>query len=375
MSAAGQATVVPFLDLPAQYRGIRDEIQAALGTVLESGQFILGDVVADFETRFAAYCGTRHAIGVNSGTSALHLALLALGVGAADEVVTVAHTFVATAAAVSYTGARPVLVDVDEERFTMDPEALADAITPRTRAIIPVHLYGQTADMDGIMVLASRHGIPVIEDAAQAHGATYRGRSAGSIGKVGCFSFYPGKNLGAYGEAGAVVTNDDVLAGRVRAMRDWGQVQRGVHELPGYNYRMEGLQGAVLGVKLRHLEAWTRGRQRVAAKYDSLLKNSKIRLPKPCPDGEHVYHQYVIRVPDRDRFRDELQKRGVQTGVHYPLPVHLQPAFAGLGYARGSFPRAERITKEIVSLPIYSELTDAQVDHVVAATLDILSHC
>jgi dTDP-4-amino-4,6-dideoxygalactose transaminase len=369
--------VIPFLDLPAQYRSIRGEIDTALARVLDTGQDILGDAVRQFETRVAAYCSTRHAIGVNSGTSALHLALLALGVGAGDEVVTVAHTFVATAAAISYTGARPVLVDIDPERFTMDPALLRAAITPRTRAIIPVHLYGQTADMDAILSIAAQAGVPVIEDAAQAHGARYRGRSAGSMGVLGCFSFYPGKNLGAYGEAGAVVTSDEALATKVRAMRDWGQLERSVHALPGYNDRMEGLQGAVLGVKLGHLEAWTRGRQRVAERYDALFaqaaRDGRLRLPRSNRDGTHVYHQYVIRVPDRARLRAELQKRGIETGIHYPRPVHLQPVFAGLGYHAGSFPVAEQVTREILSLPIYPELTEPQIERVAEATLEILA--
>ena len=369
--------MIPFLDLPAQYRGIRGEIDAAIDKVLDSAEFILGSAVEGFEKVFAVYCGTRHAVGVNSGTSALHLALLALGVGRDDEVVTAAHTFVATAAAISYTGAKPVLVDVDPDRFTLDPAQFEAALSPRTKAIIPVHLYGQCADMDPIMRIAAKRGIPVIEDAAQAHGASYRGKTAGSIGRIGCFSFYPGKNLGAYGEAGGVVTNDDDIAQRIRAMRDWGQLQRGMHELPGYNYRMDGLQGAVLGVKLRHLETWTRGRQRVAARYDEFLAKTavagRIRLPRPCPDGDHVYHQYVIRVKDRDRLRAELQMRGVQTGIHYPLPVHLQPVFAGLGYNAGDFPQSEQITRTIVSLPIYAELTDEQIARVVAAVEESLA--
>ena len=364
--------MIPFLDLRAQYRSIRTEIDAAIAEVIDTSQFILGPAVERFEKDFAAYCGVRHAIGVNSGTSALHLALMALGVGRDDEVITVAHTFVATAAAITYTGARPVLVDVDEERFTLDPAKLQAAITPRTRAIIPVHLYGQVADMDPIMAIADSARIPVIEDAAQAHGATYKGKSAGSIGRIGCFSFYPGKNLGAFGEAGSVVTNDDDFARRIRAIRDWGQLQRSVHELPGYNYRMEGLQGAVLGVKLRHLAAWTAGRQGVARRYNELFAASRIagriHRPRPCPDGEHVYHQYVIRVSRRDQLREELSRRGVQTGIHYPNPVHLQPAFTALGYNQGDFPESERITRDIVSLPIYSELDDEQIRTVVAAT-------
>lgn len=369
--------MIPFSDLPAQHRAIRSELDAAISEVLESAQFILGPAVERFERKFAQYCGVKEAIGLNSGTSALHLALLSLGVGPGDEVVTAAHTFIATAAAIEYTGARPVLVDVDPERFTMDPSRLEAAVTVRTRAIIPVHLYGQMADMDPISAIAARRGIPVVEDAAQAHGATYKNGIAGGLGQIGCFSFYPGKNLGACGEAGAVVTNDASLAQKIRAMRDWGQLQRSVHELPGYNYRMDGLQGAILGVKLPHLAAWTKARQRVAKRYDELLAGSSVaaqlRLPRPCPDGAHVYHQYVIRVRERDRLRDELTKRGVQTGIHYPLPVHLQPVSARLGYKKGDFPVSERLVREIISMPIYPELTEEQMSKVVSATEESLA--
>lgn len=366
--------MIPFLDLPAQYRAIRGEIDKAIGEVLESSQFILGSAVEGFEREFARYCGAKHAIGVNSGTSALHLALLALGIGRGDEVVVPAHTFVATAAAVTYTGATPVLVDVDPERFTMSPEKLEQAITPRTRAIVPVHLYGQPADMTAIQRIAERAGVPIVEDAAQAHGAKHQGRDVGGIGSIGCFSFYPGKNLGAYGEAGGVVTNDDRLAAKMAAMRDWGQVQRSSHTAPAFNYRMDGIQGAVLGVKIRHIEKWTSERQRVARRYDELFAAGRmaksIRLPRAFADGTHVYHQYVIRVWHRDALRSKLQARGIQTGIHYPLPIHLQPMYAGLGHAAGSFPQAERIVREIVSLPIYPELADGQIREVVAATED-----
>jgi dTDP-4-amino-4,6-dideoxygalactose transaminase len=369
--------MIPFSDLPAQHRSIRAELDAAIAGILDSAQFILGPAVERFERKFAQFCGVKEAIGLNSGTSALHLALLSLDVGPGDEVVTTASTFIATAAAIGYTGARPVLVDVEPQRFTLDPARLEAAITPRTRAIIPVHLYGQMADMDPIVEIAERHGIAIIEDAAQAHAATYKGRSAGSVGRLGCFSFYPGKNLGACGEAGAVVTDDPALARRVRAMRDWGQIERSVHELPGYNYRMEGLQGAVLEVKLRHLPSWTQARQRVAKRYDQLFARSTVaeqmRLPRPCPDGAHVYHQYVIRVQERDRLRDELRKRGVETAVHYPTPVHLQPVSRPLGYERGAFPESERLALEIISLPIYPELGDKQIERVVAATEESLA--
>src|SRR5271169_2219838 len=324
---------VPYLDLKAQYQNIKPEIDAAIAGVLESCQFILGAEVSRFEQDFAAYCGTAECIALNSGTSALHLALLAAGVGPGDEVVTVPFTFVASVAAVCYAGARPVLVDIDPRSFTMDPATIEGAITPRTKAILPVHLYGQSADMDPILEVARRHGLIVIEDAAQAHGAKYKGRPVGSIGDMGCFSFYPGKNLGAYGEGGAVTTNNAEYARTVRLLRDWGADRKYHHLLRGYNYRMEGFQGAILRVKLRHLERWTQARRVVVSKYNQLLADSGVERPTEMPWARHVYHVYTLRSDDRDGLQAALHAADIQTGIHYPVPVHLQPAYADLGYA------------------------------------------
>lgn len=359
--------MIPIVDLKAQYHSIKEEIQNAITGVLESSQFILGKEVAAFEAEFASYCGTAHAIGVNSGTSALHLALLAAGLGPGDEVITVPFTFVASVAAILYAGARPVFVDIEPATYALDAEKIAQAITPRTRAIVPVHLYGHPADMDPILEIARNHNLVVIEDAAQAHGAEYKGRRAGSMGDMGCFSFYPVKNLGAYGEAGAVVTNDAVHARQLRLLRDWGSERKYEHLLKGYNYRMEGLQGAILRVKLRHLERWTESRRAVAAQYGKLLAGSGAGLPYEAPYARHVYHAYTIRTPQRDATREHLEKSGVQTGLHYPVPVHLQPGYADLGYQRGDFPVAEQAAKEVLSLPIYPELTESQVAEVAGA--------
>jgi dTDP-4-amino-4,6-dideoxygalactose transaminase len=353
--------VIPFVDLQAQYRSIKPEVDAAIAGVLESAQFALGPAVSAFEQAFASYCGTTHAVAVNSGTSALHLALLACGARAGDEVITVPFTFVATVAAVEYAGARPIFVDVEPDYGTMNPAALEAAITPRTRAIVPVHLYGQPADMDPILAIARRHGIPVIEDACQAHGAEYRGRRCGSMGEIGCFSFYPGKNLGAYGEGGAIVTGNDAFAARMRVLRSWGEETRYKHTYRGFNYRMDGLQGAILGVKLRHLERWTDARRAHAASYARALAGAPLAVPRERPGSRHVYHVYAVRLAQRDAWRAALGEAGVQTGVHYPIPVHLQPAYQDLGYARGDFPVAERLADEVLSLPMFAELTDAQI--------------
>jgi dTDP-4-amino-4,6-dideoxygalactose transaminase len=359
--------MIPLLDLKAQYRTIKSELDAAVIRVLENAQFILGPEVAAFEKEFAAYCGAAEAIGVNSGTSALHLALLAAGVGPGDEVITSPFTFIATAASIVYTGAKPVFVDIDAASFNIDVSQIEAAITPRTRAILPVHLFGQPADMDPIMDIARRRGLVVIEDAAQSHGAEYKGRRVGSIGEIGCFSFYPGKNLGACGEGGAVVTNHAAYARQIRMLRDWGSEQKYVHEIKGYNYRMEGMQGAILRVKLRHLERWTEARRAHAARYDTLLSDCGVRLPQVMPYADHVYHVYTIRSGDRDALRAELLQREIQTGIHYPMPVHLQPAYADLGYGRGAFPMAEQAAAEVLALPIYPEMTDSQVQEVATA--------
>ena len=358
---------VPYLDLKAQYQNIKPEIDAAIAGVLESCQFILGAEVSRFEQDFAAYCGTAECIALNSGTSALHLALLAAGVGPGDEVITVPFTFVASVAAVVYVGARPVLVDIEPRSFTMDPAAIEPLITPRTKAIMPVHLYGQSADMDPIMEVALRHQLVVIEDAAQAHGAKYRGRPVGSIGDIACFSFYPGKNLGAYGEGGAVTTSNATYARKIRMLRDWGQDRKYHHVLRGFNYRMDAFQGAILRVKLRHLEQWTEARREIVGKYNRALAGSGVERPTEMPWARHVYHTYTLRTKYRDALHAALEKEGIQTGIHYPLPIHLQPAYADLGYARHALPESEKAAEEVLSLPLYPEIADDQIQSVSRA--------
>jgi len=361
--------MIPYLDLQAQYRSIKDEIDSAVLRVLDSTQYILGEEVAAFEREFAGYCQASQAIGVNSGTSALHLALLAAGIGPGDEVITVPFTFVATVSAICYTGATPVFVDIEPDYFTMDPSKVEAAITPKTKAIMPVHLYGQPADMDPIAEIARRRGLVVIEDAAQAHGSEYHGRRCGSIAEIAGFSFYPGKNLGAYGEGGAVTTTRADWAATCRTLRDWGQEKRYEHRLKGFNYRMDGIQGAILRVKLRHLEAWTERRRQVAEWYAAALDPDTVRMPKARPGCRHVYHVYVVRADDRDRLRDVLGRQGIQTGIHYPIPIHLQPAHADLGHHAGDFPVAEQVAREVLSLPIFPEMTRDQVQTVAAAVM------
>ncbi len=361
---------VPFVDLAAQYSGIKAEIDAAVLGCFESAEFVLGSHVQAFEARFAAYAQARHAVGVNSGTSALHLALLAAGVGPGDEVITSAHTFIATAAAIDYCGAVPVLVDIDPVSFTIDPAGVAAAVTARTRAIVPVHLYGQMADMGPLVEIAAAHGVAVVEDAAQAHGAEYFGRRAGSLGLAGCFSFYPGKNLGAYGEGGAITCHDDGLAQQLRTLRDWGATRKYHHEVKGFNYRLDGVQGAVLGVKMAHIEAWTDQRRAIARRYDEGLAASAVRTPQELPGRRHVYHVYAIRTAEREHLRAFLAERGIATGIHYPVPVHLQPAFAELGHGRGDFPHTESAAAEVLSLPMFPELTPEQQCRVVGAILE-----
>jgi dTDP-4-amino-4,6-dideoxygalactose transaminase len=359
--------VIPFVDLRAQYRAIKDEVRPAIDRVLESCEFTLGSEVAAFEDEFATFCRSTHGIGVNSGTSALHVALLAAGVGPGAEVITVPFTFIATVSSIAYTGATPVFVDIEPDTFTMDPAALEAAITERTKAIIPVHLYGQPADMDPILAIARRHGLTVIEDAAQAHGAEYKERRAGSLGDMACFSFYPGKNLGAYGEGGMVVTDNAEYARTMRMYRDWGAEKKYQHVLRGYNYRLEGIQGAVLRVKLRHLEDWTESRRAAAARYDQLLAGSGVPTPVARPDVRHVYHLYVVRTARRAVWQATLQEQGIQTAIHYPQPVHLLPAFADLGYRAGQFPHAECAASEVLSLPMFPELTQQQSETVARA--------
>lgn len=359
--------MIPLVDLKAQYQLIKEEVDAAILRVLENSQFILGPEVAALEQEFSDYCRVNYAAGVNSGTSALHLALLAAGVGPGDEVITVPFTFVATAAAIGYTGAKPVFVDIDADSLTLDVTQLERAITPRTKAILPVHLYGQPADMDPIMEIARQHGLKVIEDAAQAHGAEYKGRRVGSIGDLGCFSFYPGKNLGAFGEAGMAVSNDPELINTVRVLRDWGQDRRYHHRLKGFNYRMEGLQGAILRVKMKYIEGWTEARRAHAAHYRHLLQGCNVECPPVMPYARHVFHCFVVRTPQRDALLTALHAQGIQAGIHYPIPVHLQDAWTELGHRPGDFPIAEHAAGEVLSLPLFPEMTDADIQQVTAS--------
>ncbi|MGC2450894.1 MAG: DegT/DnrJ/EryC1/StrS family aminotransferase [Candidatus Sulfotelmatobacter sp.] len=363
---------VPYLDLKAQYRSIKPEIDAAISAVLESCQFVLGPEVAAFEQEFAAYCGAAECIALNSGTSALHLALLAGGIGPGDEVITTPFTFVASVAAVLYAGARPVLVDIDPRSFNIDPNKIEAAITTRTKALLPVHLYGQPADMDPVTQIARRRGLIVVEDAAQAHGARYKGRPVGSIGDMACFSFYPGKNLGAYGEGGAVTTSNLDYARNIRMLRDWGQDRKYHHLLRGYNYRMAGFQGAVLRVKLRHLEKWTEARRSLVRQYDELLAGCDLQTPGEMPWARHVYHVYTVRSKERDGLQVALNDNGIQTGIHYPVPVHLQPAYADLGYGPGAFPQAEAAAQQVLSLPLYPELSSQAVAQVADAVKSVV---
>jgi dTDP-4-amino-4,6-dideoxygalactose transaminase len=357
---------VPFLDLEAQLTPIRAELRQAIDWVLDHTSFVLGPAVAAFEEQFAVATGRRHCIGVNSGTSALHLALLAAGVGPGDEVVTTPLTWISTSWAISYVGARPVYADVDLATGNLDPEAAEQAIGPRTKALLPVDLYGQPADLTRFETLANRYGIALIEDAAQSHLAALHGRPAGSFGDQACFSFYPSKNLGAVGEAGAVVTDDDDLATRIRRLRDHAQDGRHHHSEVGYNYRMEGLQGAVLGVKLRHLQKWTDGRRAVAARYQDLLSNvDGVKVPSVADGADPAWHLYVVRSETRDVLATELASDGIGSGVHYPTPVHLQPAYAHLGHRPGAFPNAERFAATCLSLPIYAELSPSAQEYVV----------
>jgi dTDP-4-amino-4,6-dideoxygalactose transaminase len=362
--------MIPALDLRASYRAIGPELEDAALRVLRSGRYILGEEVAAFEAEFASFCGARHVVGVDSGTSALHLALRAAGIGPGDEVITVPMTFVATVAAILCGGARPVFVDIDPHTWTLDAALLELAITPRTKAVVPVHLHGRMADMVRICEIARRNNLLVIEDAAQSHGAQLQGRAAGTYGDLGCFSFYPGKNLGACGDAGAVATDRADLAHRIRVLRDWGQEKKYVHATKGFNNRLDEIQAALLRVKLPHLERWTEARRRIAAEYDAGLAGLPLTTPVPGAGKEHVYHVYAIRVTDRDRVARRLAEQGVQTNIHYPSPVHLQPAYKDLGYEDGAFPAAEAMARECLSLPIYPEMSEQQVATVCAAVAD-----
>jgi len=355
---------VPFVDLQAQYRSIKAEVDAAVARVLESASFILGREVEAFEAAFAEYVGARFCVGVSNGTAAIQLALMACGVGAGDEVIVPANTFFASAEAVSTANAAPVFVDADPVSSNLDVSKIEAAITERTRAILPVHLYGQAADLDPVFEIAGRRNLIVIEDAAQAHGARYKGRRVGALARAGCFSFYPGKNLGAYGEGGAVVTDDPEVARRLRLLRDHGSERKYRHEIIGYNFRLEGIQGAVLGVKLRRLDEWNALRRAAAARYGELLGGGRLVLPRELPYAEHVYHLYVVQTAERDALQKRLGEAGVQTGIHYPVPIHLQPAYASLGHGPGDFPEAERQAARVLSLPMFPELTEKQIMHV-----------
>jgi dTDP-4-amino-4,6-dideoxygalactose transaminase len=357
-------TNVPFLDLKKQFEAISQEIEYVIKQVLDSCAFAGGPFVAKFEREFADFCDCKHTIGVSSGTSALWTALRSVRVGPGDEVITVPNTFIATAEAISMVGAIPKFVDIDEKTYTMDASALDAAITPHSRAVIPVHLFGQTADMDSIMEVAKSHKLWVIEDACQAHGAMYKGRRAGSIGDAGCFSFYPGKNLGAYGEAGAVVTNNDEIAETVRMLRDHGQYEKYKHSVVGWNDRMDGFQGAILSVKLKYLEEWNRSRRTNALLYKRELQDLPLVLPFEAEYGEHVYHVFSVRTANRDRLLEHLTHKGINCGIHYPVPIHLQDAYRSLELLPGTLPIAERCAEEFLSLPMFAELTAEQIQHV-----------
>jgi len=358
---------VPFLDLKAHHAPLIDKFDRAIREVIESSAFAGGPFVERFEEEFAAYCGSEYAIGVGNGTDALWLTLLALGIGPGDEVITVPNTFFATVEAITYCRAQPVFVDVDENTFTMDPAELEKRLTARTKAIIPVHLFGQPADMDTILEFARAHGLFVIEDAVQAHGAEYKGRKAGTLGDAGCFSFYPGKNLGAFGEAGAVVTNDAELREKIQVLRDHGQARKYYHTLLGWNCRMDGIQAAILSIKLGHLEEANRLRRERALQYKQAFAGIEgVATPFEADYARHVYHVYAIRVQERDEVRPFLEEKGIGCGVHYPIPIHLQEACRSLGYTEGAFPVAENLAEEFLSLPMFPELTEEQTEYVAA---------
>jgi len=361
---------IPYLDLAAQLRPLRKELDAVIARTLDNCSFCLGPDVAQFEKDFAKFVGVEHCSGFNSGTSALHVAMLLLGVGPGDEVVTTPFTFVATSWAISYVGAKPVFVDVDDATFNLDPKLLERAITPRTKAVMPVHLYGHPFDLDPILAICKKHKLPLVEDTAQAHGAKYKGKTVGTFGEISCFSFYPGKNLGACGEGGALVTNNAAYDKRARSLREHGSTVRYYHDEVGYNYRMEGIQGAVLGVKLKHLAKWTTERRRVAHRYHELLADTPLQLPREAAWGESAYHLYVVRHPRRDDLKKHLETNGVGCALHYPLPLHLQKCYANLGHKAGDFPFAEKAARECLSLPIFPELTDTQIQRVVEVIKD-----
>lgn len=355
---------IAYLDLPAQIRGIRKEIDAAVARTIDNCSFCLGPDVAQFETDFAKFIGTKYALGFNSGTSALHVAMLLLDIKPGDEVITTPFTFVATSWAISYVGAKPVYVDIDDATFNINPALIEKAITPRTRAIVPVHLYGHPADLDPILEICRKHKLPLVEDACQAHAAKYKGKTVGTFGAISCYSFYPGKNLGSCGEGGALLTDNPDFAARAKSLREHGSSVRYYHDEVGFNYRMEGFQGAILGVKLKHLAKWTAERRRVAHRYHELLSGTPLQLPREAGFAESAYHLYVVRHPRRDDLKKFLEDNGVGCAIHYPIPLHLQKCYADLGYKQGDFPVTEKAARECLSLPVYPELTDAQIDRV-----------
>jgi dTDP-4-amino-4,6-dideoxygalactose transaminase len=363
---------VPLLDLKSEYEELRDEIRSALDRVCRTSSFVLGEEAEAFEREFAQFCSTKHCVALNTGTAALHLGLLALGVGPGDEVITSPNTFLATAEAITYCGARPVFVDIDPATANLNPKLIEPAITERTRAIVPIHLYGRPADMDAINEIAGRHKLRVLEDAAQAHGARYRGRTVGGLGDAAAFSFYPTKNLGAYGEAGALTTNNTAVAELARMARTHGQSARYQHDFIGYNYRIHGFQAAVLRVKLRHLNAWTARRREIAAEYRRLLAGARVEMPMDDPRDQAVFHQFAINLEDRVGVRAQLAGRGIDTAVHYPTPVHLQPAYRSLGYSAGAFPHSERACERVLSLPLFPAMTNEQVNTVASSVLEIV---
>ncbi len=364
---------IPFVDLQSQYQSLKAEVDPAVLAVMQRGDFILGGAVTEFERAFADYCGARYCVGVDSGYSALELIVRAHDIGQGDEVITAANTFIATTLAISNAGATPVLVDIDPETYNIDPAKIAAAITPRTRAIMPVHLYGQPVDMDPILTLARKHGLFVFEDAAQAAGARYKGRRIGGLGDAAGFSFYPGKNLGAYGDGGAVVTNNAEIAEKVRLLRNIGQKVKYYHEVKGFNNRLDTIQAAVLKVKLPHLDGWNTERRRAAATYADLLAGLPFVTPVTADYAEHIFHLYIVRVHNREALMEHLKQRGVATGLHYPIPIHLQPAYQELGYKAGDFPITEAYAETILSLPIFPELDDDKVAYIVEAIRDFFA--
>jgi dTDP-4-amino-4,6-dideoxygalactose transaminase len=363
---------IPLLDLKSEYAGLRDEILPALDRACQDSTFVEGPDVRAFEREFADFCGTTHCVALSSGTAALHLGLLAMGVQAGDEVITTPNTFLATAEAITYCGARPILVDIDPATANIDPGLLERAVTPRTRAIVPVHLYGRPADMHAILEIAARHNLRVLEDAAQAHAARYRHQRVGSLGHAAAFSFYPSKNLGAYGEGGALTTNEEAIAKFARAARSHGQTARYDHEFVGFNYRMHGFQGAVLRIKLRRLHAWTERRREIAREYRRVLEFARLEMPVDDPRDECVYHQFVIYVKNRAAIIAQLAERGIETSVHYPRPIHLQTAYSSLGYPEGTFPHAERACERVLSIPLFPQMTAEQVEYLANTVLEIV---